>query len=229
MDHKQLAEAISLVAECTLFDGIDSENLAEIFQCLQVKIRTYEKNQVIFQLGQPMRETGIVMRGNVTIEKTDCWGNRSILAKVEAGDMFGEALACAAVPHSPIVAVAVEKAEILFIDYRKIVTVCSSACVFHSRLIENMMRTLARKNILLTNKIEHLTQRTTREKLLSYLSACALRKGQRSFTIPLSRQELADYLAVDRSAMSHELSKLRAEGVIDFRKNQFILCETAEN
>ncbi len=225
MVHKQPEKVIPLVADCILFDGVSSENLADIFRCLQAKIRRYEKNQVVFQLGQPIRETGIVIQGNVNIEKTDCWGNRSILAKVEAGDMFGEALACASVSCSPIAVVAAESTEILFLDYRRIVTVCSSACAFHSRLIENMMRILAKKNLMLTNKIEHLTQRTTREKLLSYLSAVSLQKGQRSFAISLSRQELADYLAVDRSAMSHELSKLRAEGVINFKKNQFTLCE----
>ena len=214
---------MDLLLQCPLFKNITAENLRAVLGCLQVKTVDFEKNEYIYQTGSPIRNVGIILKGSACIEKIDCWGNRSILDKVAAGDMFGEALSCAEVDSSPVDVVAREKTTALFADYRKIITTCSSACVFHTALIENMLGILAGKNIMLTNKIEHITRRTTREKLLSYFSSAALKAGSRQFAISLNRQELADYLAVDRSAMSAELAKMKKDGILEYEKNRFVL------
>ena len=146
-----------------------------------------------------------------------------ILAHVGRGGLFGEAFSCAGKGTLPVSVAASETTGIMLIDYRKIVTTCSSACVFHMQLIKNMMRILAEKNILLTQKMEHLAKRTTRDKLLSFLSAQALLAGSDTVDIPFNRQELADYLCVDRSALSRELGAMQAEGLLKYEKNRFEL------
>lgn len=223
IDREKMRDIIGILMECSLFEGIAEQDLQSILSCLQAKIEEYEKNEHIYIMGQSITQVGIVVSGSARIEKLDCWGNRSILTKITAGEMFGEALSCASVSRSPINVAASEKTKVLFIDYYKIISTCSSACAFYTALIENMLKILAEKNIMLTNKIEHLTRRSTREKLLSYLSSTALKAGGKSFEIPLNRQELADYLAVDRSAMSHELGKMQAEGILEFNKSHFVL------
>lgn len=215
----------NVIRKCALFKGIDSNEVDLILNCLQAQIKDFPKNTMILEIGQKVDSIGIVMQGSAFVERVDCWGNRSILNKVEAGDMFAESLCCAELDNSHLDVVTTERCKIMFIDYKRIITTCSSACVFHTKLIENMLGILARKNIMLTGKIEHLTRRTTREKVLSYLSNCSMEAGSLEFDIPFNRQQLADFLAVDRSALSNELSKLRDEEVLEFNKNHFVLYE----
>jgi CRP-like cAMP-binding protein len=170
---------------------------------------------------------GVVLRGDVHIMQEDYWGNRTILARVDPGGLFAEAFSCSQTDELPVSVIAVEKSDVLLVDYKRIITTCSSGCAFHSKLIRNMMQILARNNILLTQKMEHITQRTTREKLFSYLSAQAKRAGSPRFVIPFDRQELADYLSVDRSALSSELGKMRAAGILSFEKNRFEFLQHA--
>ena len=146
-----------------------------------------------------------------------------MLAKLGVGDIFGEAFTCAQKEKMPVGVLASEKSEILFIDYKRILDNAGVACTSYNKLIQNMMLILAGKNVMLTQKIEHLMKRSTREKLLSFLSAQAIEAKSHVFDIPLSRQELADYLAVDRSAMSNELSKLQQEGLLACTRNHFEL------
>ena len=170
-------------------------------------------------------QVGMVLDGSVLVFSDDFWGNRTILAHVERGGLFGEAFSFARVESLPVSVTAAEKTEVLFINCERIITVCPSACEFHNRLVRNMLKILAEKNMTLTQKIGHMGKRTTREKILSYLSEQAKKAGGESFTIPLNRQEMADYLAVDRSAMSKELGRLKEEGQISFHKNQFQLLK----
>jgi CRP-like cAMP-binding protein len=143
--------------------------------------------------------------------------------------LFAEAVVCSGMGRIPASVVAREKSEIFFADYKRVVTSCPSSCAFHSKLIRNMLGILARKNIMMSTKLEHITKRTIKEKLLSYLAEQAKRKGSRSFEIPYNRQELADYLSVERSALSAEMSKLKSGGVIDYRKNSFELLKEFSN
>ena len=155
--------------------------------------------------------------------KHDFYGNRNIVASVHQGQLFGEAFACGDIKILPVSAFATEDSIIMLINYRKILTICSNCCQFHNKLIYNMLRIVANKNIFLTQKIEFLSKRTTKEKVLGYLAQEAKKAGSGSFSIPFNRQELADFLFVDRSALSNELSKLRKEGILEFHKNNFTL------
>lgn len=206
-----------------LFKGIAENDLKELLKCLNAKESAYEKNDFIFRAGDKASSIGVILSGGVYVLKEDFWGNRTILAKLEEGDLFGEAFACREEEKLPVSVMAVEKSRILFVDYRRIITNCPNTCVFHASLIENMIRILAGKNVMLTQKMEHMSKRTTREKILSYLSAQAVRCGSNAFTIPFNRQELADFLCVERSAMSAELGKMRKEGLLSCEKSRFVL------
>jgi CRP-like cAMP-binding protein len=161
----------------------------------------------------------MVLSGSARVIKEDENGNVMILTELAASELFGEAFACAGIEQSPVTVLAAEDSEILCIDYKKITSSCSSACGFHSKLIENMLKIIAEKNLLLNQKIEILSKRTTREKLLAFFDA--QRGAAKKFSIPYNREELAHYLCVDRSAMSGELCKMRDEGLLKFHKNKF--------
>lgn len=214
---------MEVIKKCPLFTGMDLSQLRTLFDCLLATTQFYEKQTYILSAGSPVTTVGIILSGEIHILQEDFWGNRTILARGEAGDLFGEAFSCAEIKHLPISVLAVQPSHILMIDYHRIITTCSSACIFHATLIQNMLRILAAKNVMLTQKIEFLTKKTTREKLLAYLSAQAQQAGNAKFQIPFNRQELAEYLSVERSAMSSTLSKMQAEGILAFHKNEFHL------
>ena len=206
-----------------LFRDIEEKQLESLLGCLTAVRRTYAKDEFVFMADDKAEAVGVVLSGGVYVIQEDFWGNRAILAHIGPGGLFGEAFSCAEVDKLPVSVVAAENSEIMLIDYRKIVTSCASSCVFHARLIKNMLRILAEKNIMLTRKMEHLSKRTTREKLLSFLSNQAATAKNSTVTIPFNRQELADYLCVDRSALSRELSSMQDEGLIKYDKNRFEL------
>lgn len=214
---------ISALKKCPLFMGISEDDLQPLMGCLDAKEITVVKNDVVFSVGDRPDYVGIVLSGSVHVVQEDYWGNRTILAAVEVGGLFGESFSCAEAPVLPISVLARTNCTILLIDCRRILTTCSSSCVFHTRLIRNLMKVLANKNIALTQKMEHITKKSVREKVLSYLSACALVEGQNAFSIPFNRQEFADYLSVERSALSNTLGKMRDDGLIVFEKNKFTL------
>lgn len=209
-----------------LFVGIREEDLPKLLDCLRAKVSSYRKQDVILLAGQPVSSVGVVLSGQVQVVREDFMGNRDIVAGLGPGDLFAESYSFVSADSLPVTVLSATDSEVLWVQCGRIVSPCSSACGFHAKLIENMLSILASKNILLNRKIEHLSKRTTREKLLSYLSDQAARSGGREFDIPFSRQELADYLCVDRSAMSSELSKLQREGVLHFCRNHFLLDQT---
>ncbi len=206
-----------------LFQGIGTGELDSMLRCLDVRTARYPKDSAIFLAGSPPRWMGMVLKGAVQVVRDDIFGNRSMLAKLPPGDLFGEAFACAESEALPISVLAVTDCDVLLMDYRRVITTCSSSCVFHNRLIENMMQILAQKNLTLNQTIEVLSARSTREKVMAYLSIQAAGQGSSRFEIPLSRQELADYLSVERSALSRELGAMKREGIISFSKNSFQL------
>lgn len=206
-----------------LFADIAEQDLTALLACLSAVKRSYRKGEFIFRAGEKPVTVGLVLTGSARVVQEDFWGHRLILAHVFSGDIFGEAFSCAEEKVLPVGVTAAEDSEILLIDYRKIVTTCSSACLFHARLVMNMLRILAEKNMQLTRKIEHLSKRTTREKLLSYLSDQAVHATGQHVEIPFNRQELADYLCVDRSALSRELGQMQSEGLVEYDKNSFTL------
>lgn len=213
-----------ILSHCPLFEGIDAQEMPEMLRCLGGRERLFGKGQSIFSEGAPAKEIGIVLSGQTRIERSDFFGNRSILGRAEPGELFGEAFACAGVKELPVQVTAAEESHILLLDCHRILTTCSHACAFHSRMIDNLLKIMAKKNLMLQRRAEILSCRTTREKLMAYLNMQAKQKGS-SFSIPFDRQELADYLEVDRSGLSSEIGKLKKEGVLDARKNHFTLLE----
>ncbi len=216
-------QSLEALQACTLFEGMSKEETFKLLHCLAAAEKTCRKGEVIFASGISPQHIGVVLQGQLHVEQNDYWGNRAILAQLGRGDLFGEAFCFAGTKKLPVDVVVVKAGKILLIDHTKITNQCQNACVFHAGLIQNMLRVLAQKNVALTGKVETVTQRTTKNKLLAYLSAEARRQGGQTFTIPFNRQELADYLSVDRSAMSAELSKMQKEGLLTFYKNVFTL------
>lgn len=212
-----------ILKKVELFEGIDENDYESILSCLYARTVHYNKNQNVFHKDDPVTNAGIILSGQVQVLKEDYYGNRSIVTKLTKGALFGETFVCADIKKLPVSVIAEAESEILFIDYQKLIHSCKSTCAFHSRLIYNMLRIVARKNIMLNQKIELLSKRTTREKLLAYLAAEAQKAGNNNFLIPFNREELADYLSVDRSAMSAELGRMRDDGLIQFHKNNFTL------
>jgi CRP-like cAMP-binding protein len=209
--------------KCPLFEGIKDNELATLLACLSGREKSFAKDESILLEGDKPTAVGIVLSGAVHITKEDYFGNRNIIAEVETGGVFGEAFVCAEANAAPVTVVASKDSVVLLINYHKIVTSCPSACAFHTLLIRNMLRILARRNMSLVDKLEHVTKRTTQEKVLSYLSEQAKRQRSTLVEIPFNRQELADFLSVERSALSAELSKLQNNGAIKFKKNRFEL------
>ena len=202
-----------------LFQGISFSDFERVINCLYAKTAGYKKNDVILLSGEAVNSVGLVLSGSVQIIKEDIDGRITILTELGVSELFGEALVCAGLSQSPVTVLATENTEILLMDYKKIITTCTSACPYHTRLIENMLKLIARKNLILNQKNEILSKRTTREKLIAFFDM--QRGAAKRFTIPYNREELAFYLCVDRSAMSNELCKMRNEGLIKFQKSAF--------
>ena len=216
---------ISLLKRTKLFSGVGDDDILSMLNCLNAAVREYNKGEYAFRQGEYIRNLMILAEGRLHIQKEDYWGNLNILNEIRTGEMFGEAYI---VPNSGTLmndVIAVETSTVLFFDMERILTVCPSACPFHTQLIKNIFYTISDKNKSLVQKLSYMSERSTREKLLSYLSDEAKRQNSSSFSIPFNRQQLADFLSVDRSAMSNELCKLRDESMLDFHKSEFTLYE----
>ncbi|MBQ7397575.1 MAG: Crp/Fnr family transcriptional regulator [Clostridia bacterium] len=214
---------LEILKKCPLFEHIAQENLPRMLNCLGAKIDFFDKKYTVMAEGNVARYIGIVLSGSVQIIQVDYYGNRSILGNVGQSGVFAEAFACAETPALPVSVIAGEPSEIMLIDSAHILHTCSNNCGFHQQLIFNLMKDLAQKSILFHQKLEIVAKRTTKDKLMAYLMLEARRAGSNAFDIPFDRQELADYLEVDRSGLSVEISKLREQGVLESRKKHFEL------
>ncbi len=212
-----------ILGNCSLFDGISGDDLPAMLGCFGAVVRSFGKKEIIVREGEPAHCFGIVLSGLVQIERTDYFGNRSIVASITPSGIFGESFACAGVDVMPVSVTANEPADIMFVDCQRVLQPCCNACGFHRQIIYNLMKVVANKNLMFHRKIEVTSKRSTREKLMTYLLMTAKECGSSTFEIPFDRQELADYLEVDRSGLSAEISKLRREGVLTSEKNQFTL------
>ena len=213
----------SVLKKAKMFSGVGEEELVGMLGCLDARLKTYQKGEYVLRQGQHMEDITVLVEGSLLIQKDDYWGNRSILGHIGVGEMFGEAYVA---PESgPLLndVVAIEDSAVIFFDVKRILTTCSSACHFHSLVVQNLFFAISEKNRQLVQKLGHMSKRTTREKLISYLSEEAKRQHSSSFAIPFNRQQLADFLSVDRSAMSNELCRMRDEGLLHFENNRFEL------
>ena len=218
-----MKEVSPVLHRCALFAGIQESDLAGLLGCLGADTVTVKKGNNLFSEGEPARYVGIVLAGSVQVVQDDYYGNRSILVQAGPGELIGETFACAGVAALPVSVIASEDSTILRLDCYRITRSCSNACEFHNRLILNLLQVVAAKTLSFHKKLEITTQRTTREKLMAYLLWQAKEHHSSAFTIPFDRQGLADYLGVERSAMSAELSKLRKDGIIDFDRSHFTI------
>lgn len=214
---------MNIIKECPLFQNIREDELSAILACLGARRLSFDKGQYIFTEGNPAKQIGIVLSGAVQICRDDYYGNRTLMGRLEPGDLFGESFAFANVDTLPVSVMAAASCDIMLIDSSRIISPCSNACGFHTKLIFNLLQIMARKNLGFHQKIEITSKRTTREKLMAYLLAQAKIHQSNSFEIPFDRQTLADYLEVDRSGLSAEISKLRKEGVLECHRSRFTL------
>lgn len=219
----------NIIRRARLFDGIDDGNLERLLECLTAKTVNFPKAAGVFHVGDQAKYIGLLLEGVLSIQQEDFWGNRTIVTKVVPGQLFAESFACTPGAMLNVDVFAETAAIVLFLDVQRLMTLCNSACDFHNRVMRNLLFDMAGKNLRFNEKLTHMAQRTTREKLLSYLSAESLRQKSSVFDIAYTRQQLADYLAVDRSAMSNELGKLRDDGILSFRKNHFQLYRPDEH
>ena len=216
-----------VLSHTPLFHGIDPQDIPGLLSCVGARSHTFKKGEILLHRGDAAPRFGLLLSGSVHIIREDFWGSRSIVGLAGPGEIFAESYALALQPLEVSV-LAASDGEVLFMDAGKVISGCQQVCSFHARLSRNLLSMLAQKNLNLTTKIRHMSRKTTREKLLSYLSAQALKATASVFEIPLDRQQLADFLGVERSAMSAALGRLRDEGVLTFHKNRFHLLQREE-
>ena len=202
-----------ILKKIPLFYGVKPEEIPSILHCLSGQIRSFSKGEMIFCAGESITSVGIVLEGSVHVEIDDFWGSKNILNHVGPGQLFGEAYACS--PSEPLMVnvVSVTPSQILFLDVPKILHTCEKPCSHHQQMIENLLRIMATSNLQLSR----------RERLLAYLSYQELLTGSPEITIAFNRQQLADYLSVDRSALSKEIGKMQKDGLLEVKKNEFVL------
>ncbi|GHV46235.1 cyclic nucleotide-binding protein [Clostridia bacterium] len=219
----QKIEINESIRNCQLFLNVCDEDLEKMLRCLAATAEKYEKNSYVYHAGENVRKVGIVLSGGVHIIDDDYWGNRTIISTIMPGSTFGESFSFAGERRLLTSAIAYEKTEVMYIDCRRIITPCDNLCSFHLGLVANLMELLAKTNVRLVRKIRLITGRNIREKVMLYLSEQSQLTGETTFRIPYNRQELADFLSVDRSALSAELSKMQKDGIIKYKKSNFKL------
>lgn len=225
-----MRQYLPLFHQSLLFKRIDDEGIIKTMTCLNAQVIPCEKGKIIFHQGDTPRFFGIVLRGCIHALSDDSVGNHHVLWSIAEGELFAETYAAAGVQSLPADFVAAQDSLVVILDYSRVITGCrNNGCLAHSYMVTNLLCSIASKNHMLTKKLNIITQRTTREKLLAYFSSQAEQAGTQRFAIPFDRQALADYLGVDRSAMSAELSKMKQDGIIDYRKNEFELLNYSQN
>ena len=203
------------------FQGMTEEEILSVLHCVNATVLHRKKDEYILRVGDSTETMGLVLSGSVLCLQEDLWGHRNIIHRIGAGEFFAEAFAATSGSVLDVNIVADEDTEVMLLHTGRLLQTCPHACAHHNRLVRNMVSVMARRVMDLNEKITHMAKRSTREKLLSYLSAESIRQGKLSFTIPYDRQQLADYLCVERAAMSVELSKLQKEGLLKTNRNHF--------
>lgn len=219
---------LTQLTQCPLFQGMTPAEVEQAVALLNPRTRVYQRGETIFHAQQTTPSLGVVLSGGVHIEHHDAWGSKNIFAYVAPGEIFGETYAC--LPNQPLLvsAVAAEASSILFLQVSQLLTPSAPPHPAQNRLLAQLLRLFAQKNLGLSRRILHTSPKTIRGRLLSYLSEQAIVHGGPRFTIPFNRQELADFLSVDRSALSNELSKMRQEGLLDYYRSSFLLKQPIE-
>ena len=213
----------NLLKDTALFKGISESEIKILQNCMNFELQEYKKDEIILMNGKKISSLGLVIKGELVIERYDFWGNKNLWQLISEKDIFGESFAALKNEELIFNVIAKTDATIVFIETSNIIKTCPKSCDFHTKFISNLLEILARKNLNLSNKIIHTSEKSIRDRVMSYLSDQAFKQKSKSFNIPFNRQEMADYLLVDRSALSNELSKMKKEGLIDYWKNSFKL------
>lgn len=216
---------LPVLQKSKLFAGVDEDELGAMLGCLGARMKRYLKGAYVFHQGEHLNHLTVLVEGKLHIQKDDYWGKRSIVNAIIPGEMFGEAYLAPGSGALMNDVVAVEDSAVIFFDFNRVISVCPSACRFHSLTVRNLFYALSEKNRHLVSRLGIASQRSTRDKLIAYLSEQAKRHNGSVFEIPFNRQQMADYLSVDRSALSSELGRMRDEGMLRFEKNRFELME----
>ncbi len=216
---------LQFLSNTTLFRGLQTDEIRSVLTCMNAQEKSYRKGEVLCRAGESVSSMGMVLSGSANIVVNYYWGGSNIFGHVGPGELFAESYA--AIPGRELLVdvIADEPTEILFLPFLRLTETCAQSCPFHNRVIHNLLQIMARKNLHLSVRMMHTASRSIRNRLLSYLSEQAVQNGSSQFTIPFSRQQLADYLGVDRSALSNELSKMQRDGLITYKRNQFALTE----
>ena len=218
-----MKDFLPVIRASRLFSGVSERELEAMLACLRPETKDYPKDAFVLRAGDTAEAVGLVLSGTILMLQEDVWGNRNILSKAGPGQIFAAAYACAPGSVLNVSVLAETPVTVLFLNVGRVLTLCPAACAHHSRIIRNLLGELAGKNLRLGEKLTHMGQRTTRAKIMSYLSAEAHRLGTYELDIPFSRQQLADYLGVERSGLSLELGKMKQDGLLEFHKNHFEL------
>jgi len=213
-----------IIQSASLFKGVSPAEINAMLKCLGTVIKEIKKDNIVLLAGDKPKHVGLVLSGQLHIVREDYDGTRFLLAAVAPGEVFAEALCCAGVPESPVTVVADADSTVMLLNFQRILHTCPNACIYHTKLIENMLHMVADKNLRFQDRIEIVSMKSIRSKVTRYLESFIPEQG-RNITIPFNREELADFLCVERSALSHELSRMKMDGLIDYRKNRFTLKE----
>lgn len=214
---------IEVIKHHPLFQGIQTKELSPMLSCLQSYVKSYKKEEIIILTQNTVTSIGIILSGSIHMIKEDEHGHKTLLTIMKENELFGETFACGALQHSKVTFKAASDCQILFLPFYKVLHTCNMTCVFHHRLIENMVQLICKKNVQLMEKIEITSKKTLREKILCYLNIESQKQGTKTFQSPFGRVEMAEYLCADRSALTRELNNMRKEGIIQFEKNIFSL------
>ena len=221
-----MQQYLPFLRQSLLFERIDDEGIVKTLTCLNAQFISCEKGKIIFHQGEEPRHFGVVICGSVNVVTGDSAGNHSVMWTIGQGELLGETYASAGVDVFPASFIAAQESVVLILEYQRVINGCrNNGCLAHSYMVTNLLKSIGRKNMTLTQKLEFVTQRTTRDKLMAYLRAQGKQAKSARFVIPYDRQTLADYLGVERSAMSAELSKMKKDGLIDFSRNEFLILD----
>jgi len=213
---------LNVLNSAGLFRDIDAAELEAMLKCLGAEIQDVSKDVIVLLAGDKPQYVGVVLTGQLHIVREDYDGNRSLLAAVTPGEIFAEALCCAGILESPVTVISDIDSTIMLLSFSRILHTCPNSCAYHTKLIENMLELIANKNLQLQSRMEIISLKAVRAKVMRYLESFVPKQG-RNITIPFNREEMADFLCIERSALSHELSKMKRDRLIEYKKNKFFL------
>lgn len=215
---------LALIKKNPLFAGINEGEIVSMFGCLGAYIKAYKKDEITILPSDKVKCVGLILKGRIHMVKENEDGNETLLIDLKAGDLFGETFACGTQQDSSMTYRAAADTEALFLPFSKVLNVCTVSCPYHHRLTENMVKMICEKNVRLMEKVEVISRKTLRDKIMSYLEIQSEKQGSRKFDIPLGRVDMAEYLCADRCALTRELSKMQEEGLIKYEKRTFEIC-----